>query len=368
MKRIAIILTGITVIALVAVFSCKTDAEEQTPEVREIIEAVYSSGYVMPRNDYQVYALGEGFLIKKLAEAGTEVTRDQPLFIIGSDQQNARLSNTQQIYNMAKLNYSEGSPILQEAKVAMNNSYAKMKNDSVTLVRYRNLLANKATSQMEFDRIELQYESSRNEFLAQKQRYEKLKNQLYIELKNAENNFKIAEVDKDNYTITSNVNGMVYQTFKEEGEMVRRGEPLATVGSKDQVYLQLQVDEMDVNKVKLGQEIVVKVDVYGDRTFRAKVTKIYPMINRAEQSFRVDAEFLEMLPSNFAGLSVEANIIIQEKEKALTIPKIYLVDSNFVWVEKNGDEEKVKITKGIETMEYVEVLSGLDKDSKIILK
>jgi hypothetical protein len=64
---------------------------------------------------------------------------------------------------------------------------------------------------------------------------------------------------------------------------------------------------------------------------------------------------------------VEANIIIQQKEKALTIPKTYLIGEDSIRIEHNGDSKTVKITKGIENFEYVEIISGLDTSNVLVM-
>jgi hypothetical protein len=92
------------------------------------------------------------------------------------------------------------------------------------------------------------------------------------------------------------------------------------------------------------------------------------MMNASDQSFRVDAEFEDKYEVTFNGTNAEANIIISTKQNILTIPKNCLASKDSVWVEDNGDEKKIKITTGIENFDEIEVISGLTKDSKIIIK
>jgi HlyD family secretion protein len=63
---------------------------------------------------------------------------------------------------------------------------------------------------------------------------------------------------------------------------------------------------------------------------------------------------------------VEANIVIRHKEKALAIPKTYLVGQDSIWIDKDGDIKLIKIQKGVENMEYVEVVAGLDTNSRLV--
>jgi HlyD family secretion protein len=360
-----------TVVILMAagvfISSCGNKQQEIRPEYKQITEAVYASGYIMPRNEYRVYSLTEGFLAKKLVEEGAEVTEGEPMFIIQGEQQDIRYENAATVYEIARANYSENSAILNEARSALEISAGKLNNDSINFIRFRNLWETNATSKMELDRAELAFNTSRSEYQMRKQQYEKLRNQLYVELKNAQSQLELTLQDKNNRVLKSNINGMVYQTYKEVGELVHRGEPIALLGQKDEVYLQLSVDELDIKKIKTGQDVLVKADIYGERVFEAKVTKIYPMLNRREQAFRVDAEFIVKPEDNYSGLSVEANIIIAQKEKALVVPRSLLIDQDSIWISRNGKEEKIKLQKGLETLEFIEML-GLDENTTIIIK
>lgn len=349
------------------IFSCGNADKEIKPEYKKVTEAVYASGYIMPQNEYQVFSLSEGYLAKKLVDEGSEVVAGEPMFIIQGELQDIRYQNAATMYEIARANYSNDSPILKEAKSSVDIVEGKLFNDSVNYIRFKNLWETNVTSKVELDRAELTYQTTRNEYQMRKQQYEKIRNQLFLELQNAQSQLELSLQDKKNTVLKSNITGMVYQTFKEEGELVRRGEPVALLGQKDQVYLLLNVDETDIKKIKTGQEVLVKADIYGDMIFKARITKIYPMLNRREQAFRVDAEFDEIFEGTFAGLSVEANIIVAQKENALVVPRTLLTNKDSIWIRRNGKEEKIKLDKGLETLEFIEV-KGLDEHTTIIIR
>jgi glycerol-3-phosphate responsive antiterminator len=75
----------------------------------------------------------------------------------------------------------------------------------------------------------------------------------------------------------------------------------------------------------------------------------------------VEAIFNETPNVLYPGLSGEANIIIAKKDKILTIPKTYIIDNNKVMT----DSGLITITTGLENMEFIEVLSGIDSKTYI---
>jgi multidrug efflux pump subunit AcrA (membrane-fusion protein) len=132
--------------------------------------------------------------------------------------------------------------------------------------------------------------------------------------------------------------------------------------------VKLNVDAADISKVKASQQVLLKTDIDKDKIYKAHVSKIYTMMNASDQSFRVDAEFDESYTAGFNGTNTEANIIISTKANVLTIPKSCMAGKDSVYVSEGGDEKKIKIVTGIENFDEVEVLSGLNSNSKIINK
>jgi HlyD family secretion protein len=170
----------------------------------------------------------------------------------------------------------------------------------------------------------------------------------------------IASDESGRYIVRSDVDGIVLMTAKDKGELIRRNEVIGVVGKSNTFYFQLNVDELDVQRVKQGQDVLVKIDAYPGKTFKATVTKVYPMVDRRQQAVRVDAELKEPLPGAFSGLALEANIIIRRKENAIVIPKSKLLPGDTVLIQTDDGAKKIKVSKGIETLDEVEITEGLD--------
>jgi HlyD family secretion protein len=357
------------VIPAVVIFvyaSFANNGEGTKPKVKPLIEAVYASGFVVAKDEYQLFSQAEGYLSEKLVEEGDIVKKGDPLFVLESGQQTARYQMARETYQLAAKNYNDDSPVLRELNAARATSRTKMSFDSLNFVRYSNLLKTNATSQSEYDRIKLLYENSRNEFILQNSRYAKTKNQLELELQNAKNQLAIASDESGRYTVRSEVDGVVFMTAKEKGELVRRSELIAVVGKQNAFYLELNVDELDVQRVKEGQDVLARIDAYPDKVFNAVISKVYPMVDRRQQSVTVEAELKEQLPGGFSGLALEANIVIRKKNQALVIPKSKLLPGDSVLIQSDEGAKKVKVVTGIETLDEVEIMEGLDSGKLLV--
>lgn len=357
------------ILAFVGTFvSCKKSEETNTsPQYKPLTEAVYASGNIYPKNEYKLTANADGFLIKQTAFEGDAVSKNQLLFQLESVSQDARLEAANNILRQSEANFSDNSPILDEIEVQLRNARTKLANDSVNFKRFRELYEQNATTRIEYERAELAYQTSKNDVAARRKAWLRTKNQLYVDLQNSKSNFKVNAREGDNFRIRSFETGKLYEIYKKQGELVRRGEAVALVGDANEVYAQLAIDESDFVKVQIGQTVLVKIDVYKDKIFKAKVTKLYPKLNKVDQTFRVDAEFMEEKPNAYYGMTIEANIVVSENPRVLTIPKNYLVGNDSVWIEENGDKKKIKITKGVENLDMVEVKVGLTEKSVLVI-
>lgn len=353
--------------ALYALAGCSGEKDTFTPKVKTLIEAVYASGFVISKNEYQAFSMVDGYVSDILIQAGEKVKSGQPILIIESEQQNERLRMARETYELARKNSRNDSPVLAELQQSLTSAKTRVEFDSVSYFRYSALLKSNAVKRVDFDQAKLSYENSRGNYELQLSRLAKTKDQLALELKNAESQLVINSEESGRYILKSKVDGVIYKMLKERGELVRRTEALAIIGSED-FYLQLSVDELDLQKTKPGQEVLVKITAFGARAFKAKVTKIHPLVNTREQSVRVDANFIDPIPGGFSGLSVEANIIIQEKAEAIVIPKSALLEGDSVWVKAGDGVKKVRIIRGIETLDEVEVLDGISATTQLITK
>ncbi len=360
MKRILLF------VQIIFVFSCGNKNESIKVEYKPLIEAVYASGYIHPKNEYTVFALADGYLLEKFANAGDDVKQSQILFRLDGLQQMQKVISSKQTYDVAISNFIENSPLLNELKNSLNSAKLKKENDSLNYCRVKNLFEKDVSTQFDFDKAKLSFKISSNEFQSSLDRYNRTLQQVKVDLQNAKSQYKINQKDSENYTIKSILNGTLFEIYKERGELVRRGEPIAIIGEKDNMYIQLLVDEQDIHKIKTGQKIEIKIDAFDGTIFTAFVTKIYPMERKHDQSFRIDAEFANNEKKVMAGMGIEANIIISQKEKAMVIPKNYLLKGDSICIIQDGQINKIKVEKGISNFDFVEILSGIDDKTELV--
>jgi HlyD family secretion protein len=343
-------------------FSCKKEREKIYPRYMPLTEAVYASGKIKSLNEYKVYSTASGLLKNKKVKEGDIIHEGQIIAEIQSDVSDIKLNNSQTLLKQAEKNYSSDSPILLELKSQIESAKFKMENDSSNFFRYRDLLKQGIGTKADVEAREVMYKTSKNNYLAAGKRYINTKEQLETDYKNANSQAQISYSTKNDFEIRSMINGKVYALYKEVGEMINPQEPVALIGDAKQFFIELAVDELDINKVKIGQKALITMDTYGEKVFNAVIKKIYPLLDSRTQTFTVEAEFVDPPQNLFPGLTAEANIIISESKKSLVIPSGFIFAGDSVILEKGG---KHKVKTGLKNLQYVEIISGIDSTTAV---
>lgn len=352
---------NIQVLLLILVLSCNTKNEAILPQKIDITESVYSSVTVQPDSLYQAYATVGGLLDKNLVDEGDTVTKGQPIVQIINNTPQLNTQNAKLSLELARQNYRGNAAVLKGIEDEIEAAMLQFKNDSINYFRQKNLWEQNIGAKATYDAKKLNYELSQKNLEQLKRRYDRTRNELRTALEQAENSYQASLINTGDFTIESKINGKVYALYKNPGEIVNTMEPVAAVGSSDAFVIEMLVDEVDIVKVSEGHKVLITLDAYNNKVFTGIVSKIYPKKDERNQTFMVEAVFDDAPEVLYPGLSGEANIVIAQKENVLTIPKSYLIEENKVRTE-NGITE---ITVGIESIDKVEVVSGIDENTKI---
>ena len=354
------ILLQVIIVALL-LFSCKSKQETIQPVEQKISESVYASGIIKSKNQYEVFSLVNGLVEKLLVSEGDMIKNGDPILQLSNTTAQLNAENARITADFAAV--AANNEKINEGKISIDLAKTKMQNDASLLQRQQNLWAQQIGTRNELDMRELSYKSSVNAYESARLRLAELQKQLSFQAKQSQKNLQISTTQSGDYIIKSNANGRVYSILKEKGEMVNTQSPVALVGDGNAFSLELQVDEYDIAKVKPGQKIVLSMDSYKGQVFEAVVEKVIPVMNERSKSFTIEAGFVKQPASLFPNLSCEANIIIREKEKALTIPRAYLLEGDFVLL---ANKEKRKVTTGLKDYKLVEIISGLNVNETIL--
>lgn len=356
--RFLSLLSGILILNL----ACNDKQEYITPTIQDITESVYASVTIQPDSMYQVHAAVSGILEQYLVEEGQLAAAGTVLLRVTDRSPELTAENARLQLELATANYTGENSPLKDLSAQIRTAELTFRDDSVNFRRQEKLWSQQIGSKAAYETRQLAYMRSGNQLAQLQSEYQRLENELRNRMEQARNSYASSRANSDEFTPRSTINGRVYALYKEPGEMVMPNEPLAMIGSPDTFVAEMLVDEVDVVRLKTGQTALISLDAYGDRVFEAEVYKIYPKKDERNQTFKVEARFKDPPETLYPGLSGEANVIIARREGALTIPLSYLAGKDSVLT----PDGLRKVTTGLQTLERVEIISGLETGSRLL--
>jgi macrolide-specific efflux system membrane fusion protein len=360
MKHNRITSLGSMLLVIMLLSSC--NSKETTTAIRKNIEdAVFASGYIEQENQYTVSASADGILTTIPVSEGDIITSNTTIAVIKSDVQNNQVADAMAVYNDAVTNASANASILQQIQTKINQAKTQLALDKPNYERYKDLLAKNSVSRLDFEKAELQHKASQNNLLGLQDSYKATKSDLKLNEKRSLMQVNTQKTILDDYQLNSSISGTVINVFKKQGELIRRGEAVAEIGS-GVFIIKLFAAEDDIKKVNLKQAVAVHLNTYPDKVFNAKISKIYPSFNTIEQSYVVEAQFDQLPEKIFSGSQLQANIETGSSKSVLVIPSSYMLRESYVLLD--GGEER-KVVAGRKNIDWTEVISGITEQDII---
>lgn len=197
-------------------------------------------------------------------------------------------------------------------------------------------------------------------------------------------------------TVRAPMDGIVTAKRVEEGEVAvvgvlnQPGTVLLTISDMSTVEAEVEVDETSIPNVEAGQEAVVRIDAYPNKTFAGVVTEVgnSPIVKTGAPTeaikFKVKIQLREPPPDVKPGLSVQADVLTGFRRQAVVVPIQALVvreierkpgeaprpgearDEEGVYVMDGGKARFQPIRTGLLGELSLEVLSGLSGGETIV--
>lgn len=338
------------------------------PEFRELSAAVYASGSLVTASEYKAVSSVDGYLSETKVTEGDTVDAGQLLFVVSNQIRSAREASARAMVQETYPITGPNAPTLRELRGQLALAQTQVAQDSLMFERYKRLFETNVVSAVNYERYSLAYQSSLRNYQNLKERVAQESLRGNLQMRQAENQLQVANAESNSGRVSSFAHGVVYTIYKQVGDLVSSNQPLALIGAGP-LIARLQVDEDDLKKIYIGQKVLLSMDAIPNQVFAARVHKIYPYLDPAAQTFRVDALFDSPPPTETYGLNIEANIVTADKKRVLTLPRQAVQKGDTVWVRGTaGETRPVQIVRGIADDAWVEVKSGVDEQAIVILK
>ncbi len=382
MKRKYWILLGVAVVAAVLVIvnirarrGKAVDVQVEEVQRRDLSMVISASGSIRPKRQIDVSASTIGKITRVAVEEGDQVEKGQFLLQIDPEELKSSVMRIQ--------------AALASARAARKQAESQMKQEKKNLERMERLYEQGFRTDEDVESAITAYQVAVSSFEAAEQRVIEQK----ALLKSARHNLK--EV-----TIEAGMDGVVTRLNVEEGETAimgtinNPGTVLMTIADLSRIEAEVEVDETEVVYIKIGHRAEVTLDAFPDTTYIGEVTEIgnSPILSSSVTGqqgvdFKVVITITDTIPDVRPGLSADADIVVAEKDSAVSIPiqsltvrrkkQLNLDSAAGSTLSKDGDVEGVFVVKegeaffrpvdiGVSSSRYFEVLSGLKAGETVV--
>lgn len=199
-------------------------------------------------------------------------------------------------------------------------------------------------------------------------------------LRSAEISMQNLQDAMNNYTITAPISGTIIEKDAKVGDAVKAGDTLCIVYDLSYLEMRINVDELQISSISVGQKVQITADAVPDKTYVGTVTRVsmkgtsnggtttYPVTIRID-----DTDGLR------PGMNANAEIVVAEANNALVVPNAAVVRGSYVLVTKdspsaaNADTAMeapegfvyVPVKTGVSDDDYTQIVSGIQEGDTI---
>lgn len=241
--------------------------------------------------------------------------------------------------------------------------------------------ANLANTKLEFQRKEALYK----EELITKQQYDDISTRLSLtdsDVDRAKASLALANQRLSKTKIVSPLSGVVKESKVERGNYVRNGTALFVIIKTNPLKLNFTVTEKDVGKLKVGQDVLFKVDALPDKEFNGKLSIIYPSLEEKTRTLQVEAQ--SQNPKGILKPGLFAHIILYtgEAKDTIIVPvtallyeadkiKIFVVEGERAKERSAKIGQKYKLQSAVgspqsEAREFTEIIEGVKEAEMVV--
>lgn len=283
---------------------------------------------------------------KALKKAGYEINKTNPIEVVLATCQAVQTA-TKEAYTQVKTAYDTNYPVLEK-------QYEEIKSSIKELDR-------------NYDTLQDNLKLAEDSYALSKGQIAKEQAAIYdAQINSAKVGVESANYQKDMYTLTAPIDGVVEAVNIEENGFVSSGSPAFIISNKDSMKATFKVSEEIQKTLTVGDAVIAERNgVY----YEGKITQVGRMVDQQSGLFLVEAAVYAKDDALLTGTSVKLTVTTYKEKDTLMIPYDAIFYDNtlaYVYVAKDGKAVKTQIEVSLFNDTHAAVKTGLTQDDKVI--
>ncbi|MBV7276988.1 efflux RND transporter periplasmic adaptor subunit [Clostridium sp. PL3] len=251
-------------------------------------------------------------------EVGSNVKEGDVIIKLDSKDLNAQVAEAQAGVetanaNLAKIQNGARPEEITKAQAAASSAKATYDNAKENYDRNVQLFNKGAISQSQLEQYKTELANAEGSYKSYEADLEMLINGetqetikvAQSQVEQAQAALNLAKVQLNNGIIVSPISGVVSSKNVSSGELAEAGSSLVTIVNSDALYINAYLPESLMNRVKIGQEVAIKVSNVSNKVFNGKILVINPVIDSENKNELVKIKFETQDPLLKPGMFAE---------------------------------------------------------------
>lgn len=343
---------------------------------RPLVQTLVTSGRIIQRLQSELGAQIQSTVVEVPVDEGDRVEADALLVRLADDEARAALAEAEAAVAEAEARLSRvrgsGRRIAAES---LRQARIDAEQASVELERQERLHTTGAISEAALERARRERDATRSRRIAASIEVAAAAPRgsdvqvAAAALARAQARLRAAEVGVRRTQLRAPSAGVVLVRHVETGEVVRPGEVLVTFAGEGPLEVRVRPDESNLGRLEVGQSALVSAEAYPDRAVAAEVARIAPSVDPTRGTIDVEltlSDVEDLRPD----MTVSVEIEVGRADDALVLPVSLIRDlgSDHTWVLVADDDtaKRRDVELGLEGDDLVQILNGIDEDTRII--
>jgi len=184
---------------------------------------------------------------------------------------------------------------------------------------------------------------------------------------------EISETHQINPVITlfAPIGGKIVENKAVLGAMIDQSTEILTIMDPTLLWIDAEIYEKDIAKIKIGQDVEISVPAYPGETFNGKISFISDVLHEETRTITVRTEVENRDFKLKPGMFADIKIFLNHQSKALVLPEEALLDDKedkIVFIQLGGKYYPQVVVVGARERGFVEILSGLQEGETVVTK
>jgi len=173
--------------------------------------------------------------------------------------------------------------------------------------------------------------------------------------------------------LTAPFSGSVLATNGQAGELVGAAVPIVVLADTTSYHVKVNVDEIDIGQVQVGQDATITFDAFPDVTLRGRVMRVQLLgqVTQGVVSYPVQVEILSQDVALRPNMTAMVDIVVNRKEDVLVVPNRALRRDNrgrtFVETLQGTVVQQLFVTTGLSNGSVTEIVSGVQEGDEVVV-